>query len=414
MKASILGLGITGKAVAHYLIKKGYTVFAVDKEAKEDLGIPIVSENGPILLENIDLVVKSPGIPNSHRWVHKAREMKIPVIGEIDLAFEQLERKKKLVYGITGSNGKTTTTLMATHLFRAAGMTAVAAGNVGIPLISQVDEDFDIFVVELSSFQLENLIARPILDAALILNLTPNHLDRHSSFKEYKKAKFNIVGCLKKKAPLYISEQVLKINYPFPHDFQIFNSFKEKVETFLSLGYRDSSFRLFPHDLENLAAAYALARVPAEVLKQGIATFRRPPHRLEYIRTLSGVIYINDSKATSIDAVIKAVEACESTIILIVGGVDKGGDFRDWIPCFEKKVLKILAIGQASHRIRQELSDVYSVEILGTLEEAVCKASSIAVAGQTVLLSPGCSSYDQFKDFQHRGDVFKEIVEKLN
>jgi UDP-N-acetylmuramoylalanine--D-glutamate ligase len=310
-----------------------------------------------------------------------------------------------LILGVTGSNGKTTTTLLAAHLLQTAGLKALAVGNVGIPLITQLERDADAYVVELSSFQLEGILERGILDGAVILNLTPNHLDRHPSFEDYCQAKKRIASCLKEKAPLYVSQQVADLGI----NGVIFDSWKEKVETILPLSYRDN---LYPHDLENFAAAFALTSVSEETLRLGIKTFIRPPHRLESVRNVSGVLYMNDSKATSVDAVIKAVGALKGPILLIAGGVDKGGNFSDWLPYFKGKVARVFALGAAAGRIAKELSPEIDVEQVSNLEEGIMQASKRASAGYTVLLSPGCSSYDQFRDYQHRGEMFRQIVEE--
>lgn len=410
MKSVVLGLGLSGKAAARYLKKRGDAVLGVDRVASPFDGIDVYSESEPICLNGIDLVIKSPGIPNSHPWVIAALSKKIPIVGEIDLAFAELKKRDKKVLGITGSNGKTTTTLMTAHLLNCSGQKALAAGNVGIPLLDQVEQDVEVFVVELSSFQLENIVENPVLDGAVILNVTPNHLDRHASFEEYAQAKLRIATCLKKNAPLYLSRQGALALSSWVSDYTIFDLEKEKVETILPLGYRDN---LYPHDLENVSAAFALTRVSAETLKKGMATFIRPPHRLEFVSKVSGITYINDSKATSVDAVIKAVQAVQGPVILIAGGVDKGGDFSDWIPFFCGKVVKVLALGQAAKRIKKELSPTVGVDEVSSLEEGVSRATQQAKVGTTVLLSPGCSSYDQFRDYQHRGEVFRQIVNTL-
>ncbi len=387
MKIAVLGLGISGKAAYKYLLKRVDEVVGLE-------GSDILYPDG------VELVVKSPGIPITHPWVQTAYAHQIPVIGEVDLGFAELQKRGKTVFGITGSNGKTTTTLLTIHLLNGSGKKAIAVGNVGLPLISQVDSDVDVFVVELSSFQLETVVERPVLDAAVILNITPNHLDRHSSFEAYKQAKMRIACCLKKEAPLYQKEDYLR--------------FKEEVERILSLVYRETRLKFYSHDEENLAAAYALMQVPDESIVHGMATFKRPAHRLEFVREIKGVTFINDSKATSVDAVLKATEAIDSPIVLLAGGVDKGGIFSDWIPLFREKVVRVFAYGEAAKRIEKELNAYIPVNRVGSLEVGVVEAAKLAIAGETVLLSPGCSSFDQFNDYQQRGEKFKKLVlEKL-
>ncbi len=405
MRAIVLGLAISGTAAADYLKMKGYQVIGVDRAQKVVEGISCNSDTLTPQLEGIDLLVKSPGIPQSHPWAVQAVQNGIPVVGEIDLALKELAAQGKKVLAITGSNGKTTTTLLAAHFLQLAGQKAIAAGNVGIPLIAQVHSDHDVYVVELSSFQLEAIQPLPVFDGAVILNITPNHLDRHPSFEDYVRAKWRIASCLKKGAPLHVTEQLLFACPP-----EIDRSLIKKVETFLTLGYRISCKPLFPHDLENAAAAYALTSVPLAILEQGIKSFVRPPHRLEIVREVAGVTYINDSKATSVDAVVKAVQALDKPLLLIAGGVDKGGAYSDWIPHFKGKVKCLYALGEAAERMERELIPHLDVQRVATLEEGVKSAAQKADRGDVVLLSPGCSSYDQFKDYQHRGNRFKEIV----
>ncbi|MBI3900906.1 MAG: hypothetical protein HY324_01990, partial [Chlamydiia bacterium] len=225
--------------------------------------------------------------------------------------------------------------------------------------------------------------------------------------QEYCTAKFQLTTCLKEGAPFFVSRHSAPLS-PIPA--LIFETLQEKIETILPLSYRD---RVYPHDLENIMAAYALTGIAPEDLKRGVATFVRPPHRLEFVKQHRGVEYVNDSKATSVDAVIKAVSALKGPIVLIAGGVDKGGAFRDWIPFFRGKVSRVLALGAAAQRIEQELAEEVCVERVASLREGVARASQVATSGETVLLSPGCSSYDHFRDYQHRGEVFKQSVEEI-
>lgn len=391
MNTLILGLGVSGKAALEFCQKRGDRVSVYD-----DINAP-----HPVNLDQIDRVVKSPGIPLTHPVAKAAHERGIPLVGEVDLALAEI--KGKTLYAVTGSNGKTTTTLLTAHLLNLVGKKTLAVGNVGTPLLSQIDSDFECLVVELSSFQLETIVPLPVFDGAVLLNITPNHLDRHKTFEAYAQAKFRLQACLKERAPFYISQQVAD---SFPVQGCIFD-----IETFSQLSYRDR--RLYPHDLQNCAAAAALAGVGREVVEEGLATFVKPPHRIEFVREWRGVSFVNDSKATSVDAVKKAVEALSAQVILIAGGVDKGGLFREWVPLFLKKVRMVYALGEAAGRIESELSPTIKVDKVSSLEEGVEKAARYAQQGDTVLLSPGCSSFDQFKNYEHRGDKFKELVGAL-
>jgi len=386
MKVCIFGLGVSGRAALEYLQNRGDEVCSLEGD---DFFDP----------KGVDLVVISPGVPLSHPWVKTARAHRIPLVGEIDLGLAELKKRNKKVFGITGSNGKTTTTLLTTHLLEHAGKTAVAVGNIGVPVLSQIENEAEFFVVELSSYQLETVSAQAVLDAAVILNITPNHLDRYPSFEAYQLAKKRIALCLKKEARFYhMQKNGIK--------------FKEKVETILSLGYRDSRSSLYLHDLENLAAAYALTDVTESVLLKAVESFEKPKHRLEWIRTVNGVAFINDSKATSVDAVNKAVESIKAPVVLLCGGVDKGGSFKDWVVPFRNKVIQVFAFGQAARRIQNELAGECSVKLVDSMELGITEAVKIASVGGSVLLSPGCSSFDQFKDYQDRGEKFRQIVEE--
>jgi UDP-N-acetylmuramoylalanine--D-glutamate ligase len=408
MKVVVLGLGVSGKAAASFLKARGDEVLGVDRNVSSFDGMSVVSDECLPNFDGVGLCVKSPGIGREHPWIMEARRREIPVVGEIDLAFAELAKRRKRVLAVTGSNGKTTTTLLAVHFLKEAGVRAVAAGNVGVPLLSQIDMDVDTFVVELSSFQLEDMIAGPHFDAALILNITANHLDRYHSFEEYTHAKLRISTGLKPNGSLFVTDQVLKLC-----GRQMCGIVMKKVETISSLGYRDSCYRLFPHDLENASAAQALTGISLNVLKKGIVSFVHPPHRLEFVGEIAGVKYINDSKATSVDAVIKAVHALDGSLFVIAGGVDKGGAFSDWIAHFRGKVKIVFALGEAAGRIEQELGKEIKVQKIAFLKEGVQLAASLASVGDTILLSPGCSSYDQFTDYQHRGNTFTQIVKEM-
>ncbi len=372
MDVVVIGSGLSGKAAKTYLEKRGDRV--LDETQKGDL------------------VVKSPGVPMSHPTVHAAKAQGIPVIGEVDLAFEELVKQKKQVVGITGSNGKTTTTLFAAHLLRLAGKKGVVAGNIGIPLISRVEQEADLFIVELSSFQLESITPRAALKGAVLLNITPNHLDHHGSFEAYSKAKHRIRELLQPTAPLILGSELNK----------------ERVETILALSYRRREW--YPHDVENMSAAAALTGVDDQILKEGIETFKKPPHRIERVGEIDGISFINDSKATNVDAVCKAVQAVPGSLILLAGGIDKGASYAPWIESFGTRVKHILAFGQAADRIFEDLSYSLSVSCKPDLESALKSATQLAKKGDTVLLSPGCSSLDQFESYEHRGERFRELV----
>lgn len=405
-KVLILGLGKSGQSVAAYLTREGAEVIGVDRQAAELRSHLSFSIHEDVVLEGIDWVVKSPGIPPEHPWVLAAQDHGLEIMGEMALACRLLQERSKTLLAITGSNGKTTTTLLTTHFLRYLGKKAIAVGNVGIPLISMIDHDVEIFVVELSSFQLEDL-AVPVFDDAIILNITPNHLDRYPSFEAYAAAKMRLQHCLKPEGRLYVSGETRKKFHPL---------LKEKVETIFPLVYRERKSRLPTHELENIRGAYTLCQkfgISEPLVWEALRTFQRPPHRLEFVRCLRGITFVNDSKATSVDALRKAVEAQSGQVILIVGGVDKGGSYSDLVPVLREKVRRVFTIGEAAERVKRELSPMVSVERVKSLDSAITRAYEIANKGETVLFSPGCSSFDMFQNYEHRGEVFKEIVDLL-
>jgi UDP-N-acetylmuramoylalanine--D-glutamate ligase len=391
MKVLVLGLGKSGLSAAEFLLKRGHSVLGIDKRELSTT-FPVICETEPFEIRGFDLLVLSPGIPLSHPICQRAIDHGVEIVGETELALRHLTNP---CLGITGTNGKTTVTLLTAHVLNQCGISAKAVGNVGIPLTSFYELPKEVvFVIELSSYQLETLSTRA-LSAAAILNITPDHLDRYPSFDEYQRAKLNIYDCLKPDAMLYIEQSISK------HHFD-----SDRVRTYTGVDFND----------ENYTASYLLCStfgVTHEQFEKCAATFQKPPHRLELVRIAGGISYINDSKGTNIDSVIRAVEAIPQPIHLIAGGVDKGAAYQPWVKAFEGKVKSVLTIGAAAEKIEKELKEVYNVKRCRDLEHAVSEATTNARPGETVLLSPGCSSFDMFKDFEHRGNVFKSLVNSI-
>ncbi|MBS0620038.1 MAG: UDP-N-acetylmuramoyl-L-alanine--D-glutamate ligase [Verrucomicrobia bacterium] len=394
-KAVVLGMGVSGTAAAGLLRAKGYSAVCIDR--KEGPGIQ--SDSSPVDWEGVSLLVISPGVPKTHPVCLAAKELGIAVKGEAELALPHFRNR---LLAVTGTNGKTTVTLLTEHILKTAGIKARAVGNVGVPLsslVGQVDPE-EILVIELSSFQLEEL-EMPLFDRAVLLNITPDHLDRHGTLEEYARAKCQIARCMKEGAPLFVSKQVL-----------------------LDFGHLLPSARLLEEipitaskcDLENAQAAWALTAPylkDKEVFWEGLRSFKKPPHRIEWVQEIGGVAFYDDSKGTNLDAVIQAVAAMERPIILIAGGVDKGAPYTAWKEPFRRKVKKTIAIGEAAQKIRRELGEDFDVEIAPSLSFAVETAFNAAAPGDCVLLSPGCSSYDMFRDYAHRGEEFRRAVARL-
>lgn len=430
----VLGLGVSGRSAAVFLMQQGAEVWGVDSnrdllqqnpelQLLQQQGLKTASDDVSIAIEQFDYVVVSPGISPQHPLYSDAKLKGVPCLGEVELACRHLKGK---FLGVTGTNGKTTVTLLANHVLQQSGFPSRAVGNVGVPLTSQIGTNSEgLFVLELSSFQLDTMHT-PVLDAAVLLNITPDHLDRYNTMEAYAKSKMQIADCLKPDGILYIEERCHR-DYGY--------LLKKKSKTY---GYSDDCdihtdlFSLFvgnklegvlpsslqgkeSHDLENMMAAYALCRSAGITFPQflsGLATFQKPAHRIEYVATVNQVHFYDDSKGTNLDAVIRAVEVLggKSNLILIAGGVDKGAAYSPWIDAFKNKVKGIIAIGQAAVKIEGDLAHAISVQRATSLEEALKIASKSAISGDTVLLSPGCSSFDMFRDYKHRGQEFQRIV----
>lgn len=398
MKALVIGLGISGKSAVQFLQAKGYQVIGVDKQPeilRSMQGIEVFKDTDSIDLSEVELVVLSPGVAPNHPLCCQARQANIEIVGEVELAARNIRQP---CVGITGTNGKTTVTLLVEHVLNHCGISAKAVGNVGIPLTKEIllpENRGKVLVLELSSFQLETLHAQ-ILDAAVILNITLDHLDRYPSMEEYARAKIRIKDCLKPQGVLYMESRTL-------HKYQEF------LEGKSAKSYQGEDF-----EKENREAAFLLCQnfsVSRKQFEKALTTFRKPPHRLEYVCDIRGVSYYNDSKGTNVDAVIRAVETISGKIVLIAGGLNKGATFFDWIAPFANKVKAICVIGQAARNIQQELSSHFSVVLCKDLEHAVDHAGKLAEPGESVLLSPGCASYDMFHNYEERGDKFKSIIE---
>lgn len=403
----VLGFGISGKAAAAFLRSRGAAVTILDKRAEEFEGVFLDRADFP--LDGFSQVILSPGIPPTHPIVQRALASGIEVIGEIELAFRHIRNR---CIGITGSNGKTTTVLLVAHILTQSGKKARALGNVGVGLTSYLlapDEE-EILVVELSSFQLETLQVK-CLEVAAILNITPNHLDRYSSMAEYGEAKKRIVHCLKKNGQLFVSRQVQAEFGPF--SAIVFDLEEKSVAPISVPGY----IQLYGiPEKQNIQIARSLCAhfgVTDAEFDRGLESFRKPPHRIEWVADVGGVSYYNDSKSSNIDSVMHAIRLFQRPIVLIAGGVDKGASYCPWISCFEGKVKKIVAYGQASVKMERELAVAFPFQRVETLRDAVLCAIAEAKSQEIVLLSPGCSSYDQFRNYEERGRRFKELLGEL-
>ena len=441
-KVLVVGLARTGIATALFCAERGARVTAT--EARPELEIAetaaklraagVTLELGGHRAETFvqqDLIVPSPGVPPMMPALAAARAIGVPVWSEIELAWRFLRGR---LICITGSNGKTTTTSLIGHILEIARMPVQVAGNIGTPLISRVDlsSDASFTVVEASSFQLESISAfRP--DIAVLLNFTPDHLDRHGSIEAYGRAKARVFENQTEQDAAVINADDAGAPQYAPAGPRVFYFSRvtrvasgcylrgneivfrcDGTETVLlvrkDIGLRGS------HNVENVLAAAAAARLagaePAAIA-EGVRTFAGVEHRIEYVATISGVEYFNDSKATNVDATLKALDAFPGNVLVILGGKDKGSNFGILRQALRGHARMALLIGSAAEKIETELAGVIPVERAETLARAVEMASRHARSGDVVLLAPACASFDQFENYEQRGRVFKQLVREL-
>ncbi|MES2345920.1 MAG: UDP-N-acetylmuramoyl-L-alanine--D-glutamate ligase [Chlamydiota bacterium] len=407
MKTLIIGLGSSGKAAAALLLSLGREVIGVDSNlsvVSAETTFPVFSDDTCIDFLEIEQVIVSPGISRQHPFYVKALDLGIEVIGEVELALRHL--KGRLI-AVTGTNGKTTVTLLIEHQLRLFGIQAQAFGNVGTPLTSYClsSADEDVLVIELSSFQLETMSTQSF-ESGLILNITPDHLDRYASAEEYALAKCHLQQCLKSNADLYVHGDVLR-------DYGHLLDEKRVVRYDLLENFKDG---FFDCDRMNILAAWAVVKgfgLNFDQFCEGLKTFKKPPHRIEFVAEIDGVSYYDDSKGTNVDAVLSAVSAMKGNVVLIAGGVDKGSSYAVWKMAFCGKVKKIIVLGQAADKMMEELQDSFEMKKVDSLALAVAESALFAKEGENVLLSPGCASYDMFLSYVHRGKEFKRHVDDL-
>lgn len=451
-KVLVVGLGKSGLAAALFLRRRGAQVTVSDVRSAEALArdIPALLDEG-IMVEagghglltfrRQDLIVVSPGVPLDTPELVQARSLGQPIIGELELAARFL---KGHILAITGSNGKTTTTSLTGEILKEGGLTTLVGGNIGVPVVSLIDESTDTSwsVLEVSSFQLESTEEfRPAI--AVILNITPDHLDRHGNFENYARAKERIFARQQPGDFLVLNaenartaeaasraasqvywfsiERAVRQGAWIEGGYVVFRSaptaeigpeIGPEVEQIMPLSKIPLKGE---HNVENVLAAVCAARlagVPVEAIGRAIEKFQAVEHRLEFVATLHGVEFYNDSKATNVDATAKAIAAFSSGIHLILGGKDKGSDYTTLSPLLRERVRAVYTIGSAAEKIESQLRGVVSIHSCGTLDAAVNAAAAAAHPGEVVLLAPACSSFDQFENYEHRGRVFKELVNR--
>jgi UDP-N-acetylmuramoylalanine--D-glutamate ligase len=441
-KVLVVGLGKSGLAAALFLRRHGAQVTVSDVRSAEALAkdIPALLDEG-IMVEagghglltfrRQDLIVVSPGVPLDTPELTQARNFGRPIIGELELAARFLRGK---TLAITGSNGKTTTTTLVGEILEAAGFNTLVGGNIGVPVVALIDESTPETwsVLEVSSFQLESTEQfHP--EIAVVLNITPDHLDRHGTFENYARAKERIFAAQTRDDFLVLNADNVRAAQAAPraHSRVYWFSLDRTVPqgAWVEAGhvvYRSSkdaaTERILPltgiplkgeHNVENVLAAVCAARLagaPADAIRRAIEMFKAVEHRLEFVTTVNGVEFFNDSKATNVDATAKAVAAFNAPIHLILGGKDKNSDYTQLSPLLRQHVRAIYTIGSAAAKIESQLRGVVSLHSCETLDKAVTAAASAAHPGDVVLLAPACSSFDQFESYEHRGRIFKELV----
>lgn len=431
--AVVLGLGHSGEAAALLLSEEGATVTVCEsletpslreRAAKlEAQGIKVLfgaaADTDPT---EYDVCILSPGIDPVVPLVQNVIAKRIPIIGELELAYEECICP---VIAITGTNGKTTTTELTTEMLKGCGLRTMSSGNIGLPFATAVkrSHELDVMVLEVSSFQLETIKAfRPQVSAWL--NLSPNHLDRYPGMTEYRDAKLRIfenqtaddfaVVNARDELPEIAAKKLTFSAYTEEADFTL----RDSVIYFRGEPVLDQRKTKLPgiHNAENLMAALAMGYafgLDFDKMAAAVTEYTAPAHRCEFVRTLNGVRFVNDSKATNLDSVEKAILSQEGSLVLIAGGKDKGFEFDPIAPLIRERVQSAVLIGEMKERIAKSWSGV-PVQLAETLEEAVGKARAVAQPGDTVLFSPGTSSYDMFRNYGERGNRFKEAVNALN
>ncbi len=437
-KIGIIGMARSGVAAAVLADSFGGKPFVSDNNSAENLSTEIARlESAKIPFEvgrhtdkllNADYLVVSPGVPLTINIIKKAQAQGLPIFSELEFASWCCKGK---IIAVTGSNGKTTTTTLLGEIFSSAGFDTFVAGNIGLPfseIVEKIGED-SIAILEVSTFQLETISDfKP--DVALLLNLSPDHLDRHGTYENYVKTKFRI------------TENQTDDNYfvlnADDKDTQKFNvQTKASLKYFSNLKNNNASVYvennsivveenpivsteelliLGPHNIQNATAAVCVAslfNIPSDILAKVLSSFQPVEHRLEKIDTVAGINFINDSKATNIDSVTYALRSMQTPTYLIAGGRDKGADFKELIPYGKNTIKAIIAIGEAKEKISEQLGNIFTVCFAETLQDAVKQAFTKAIPGESVLLSPGCASFDMFESFEQRGREFKNAVRGL-
>jgi UDP-N-acetylmuramoylalanine--D-glutamate ligase len=437
-KVLVIGLGDTGQSVLHFLADKRCVVTAIDtrtivngfeeiKKIYKEVKFFIGGSFGKNIIQDIDLIVISPGVSLKETYVQEALNLGIPVVGDIEI-FAQVKSVPSKVIGITGSNGKTTVTSLVGDLLKASNISTIVGGNIGIPILNTLNQTApDVYVLELSSYQLETTYSL-VLDSAAILNISEDHMDRYDSIEEYAKAKYRIFNhakkCILNRDDAYLKSKIKNDSITFGTDLDEKNySIKKNGEQYfiakgnVEIVSLDHIKLKGSHNIQNVMAALALCEpfnISASVIAKVLSEFKAPPHRVEYIDSISGVDFYNDSKGTNVGATIAAIQSMNKPILLIAGGDGKNQDFQPLLSPSKGRVKNISLIGKDADIMRKIFStESIPVTIEKNIEDAVIKSFGIAKTGDVILLSPACASTDMFKNYVERGNIFKECVMKL-
>lgn len=440
-KVLVIGLGRAGAAAARFAAERGARVTvserkdeaAVKEHVKKLSGVKVdlsFGANDPKLMKDSDVIVLSPGVPLTIEGLEEAREKGVPIINELELAVSEITTP---MIAVTGTNGKTTTTALIGHLLGECGIKNCVGGNIGTALTDLIDDakKVDWVVVEVSSFQLETTpsLAPKI---GVLLNITPDHLDRHSSFEEYIELKMRLLRALGKEGTgLYNARdkvvaggiRKLRANLvPFNSVAKMDKGgwFEEgSLCTKVSKETRRYGLGkvslVGAHNRENMLASVMVAELcggKKERIQKGLESFKGLPHRIELVEEHGGIRYYDDSKGTNVGATASALENFAGPVILIAGGLDKGAGYSPLAPLIKGRVKRLILIGEAKEKMMEELGHITETVTADSMEEAVCKANSAAKKGDVVLLSPACASYDMFRDYAERGEVFARAVKK--
>lgn len=439
----IIGLGKTGIATARFLAKQKAQMTVTDQKPEADIaealseirdvGVAVgVAPYDGSALRGIDMVIPSPGVPPHDRLLTEAVRRNIPIHSELEIACRFL---KPPMAAITGTNGKTTTTTLTGQLLKDAGKKVFVGGNIGIPLIEYCEgpQNDDFVVVEVSSFQLQWVTAFHA-HCAVLLNTTCDHVNYHGSFTTYQEAKERIflnqndndlailnadedytrdlTKRLKAQTLFFSSTRHVTQGFSIQGNHLVLSGFGAKDEFYP----RDVIKIPGLHNVENIMASIMIARMcgcPSEGIIETISKFRGIAHRIEFIDEKQGVAYYDDSKGTNVGAVVRALETFHNPVILLLGGRDKDGDFETLEPLIKERVKSLILFGEARERINEKVGGLVETDIHPTLQEATLAAHRQAAVGDVVLLSPGCASFDEFRDYKDRGDFFQSLVRKL-